>query len=96
MAYPVGVFVHYVSHGTPVRPDGTQAFRSLCRAAVVTELDPDSEHRVGLCVLNPTGLFFHPLTVGGSEAASVRGDSGAGMIPGSWHWISDCPEERKE
>lgn len=30
--------VHYVSHGTPVKSDGTQAYRSVCRAAVVTEV----------------------------------------------------------
>ncbi|MFJ2029439.1 hypothetical protein [Streptosporangium sp. NPDC087985] len=31
----VGRIVHYVSHGTPPRPDGTQAFTSQCRAAIV-------------------------------------------------------------
>jgi hypothetical protein len=30
--------VHYVSYGTPPGPDGTQAYRSQCRAAVVTEV----------------------------------------------------------
>lgn len=30
--------VHYVSHGTPVREDGSQAFRSVCRAAIITEV----------------------------------------------------------
>lgn len=34
----VGRIVHYVSHGTPVREDGTQAFPSVCRAAIVTEV----------------------------------------------------------
>jgi len=29
----VGRVVHYVSHGTPVRVDGTQAFYPRCRAA---------------------------------------------------------------
>lgn len=32
----VGRIVHYVSHGTPVRNDGTQAYTSECRAAIVT------------------------------------------------------------
>lgn len=30
--------VHYVSHGTPVRADGTQAYTKQCRAAVITEV----------------------------------------------------------
>ena len=34
----VGRIVHYVSHGTPLRPDGTQAYSSVCRAAMVTEV----------------------------------------------------------
>ncbi|MGH3783156.1 MAG: hypothetical protein ACRDZY_08370 [Acidimicrobiales bacterium] len=33
----VGLTVHYVSHGTPLRPDGTQVYTCQCRAAVVTE-----------------------------------------------------------
>lgn len=32
----VGRVVHYVSHGTPVQPDGSQAYASECRAATVT------------------------------------------------------------
>ena len=32
----VGRCVHYVSHGTPVRPDGSQAYTQQCRAATVT------------------------------------------------------------
>jgi hypothetical protein len=67
----VGRIVHYVSHGTPVQPDGSQAFTSQCRAAIVTEVsqvkvneeDPagDGVYReaLGLCVLNPTGQFFN-------------------------------------
>lgn len=34
----VGQIVHYVSHGTPIRPDGSQAFPSVCRAALVAEV----------------------------------------------------------
>lgn len=59
--------VHYVAHGTPVRADGSQAFASTCRAAKVTEVDPDDPDRVGLVVFNPSGLFFHPLSAGGCE-----------------------------
>lgn len=32
-----GRVVHYVSFGTPVRADGSQAYTSQCRAATVTE-----------------------------------------------------------
>lgn len=34
----VGDDVHYVSFGTPPRPDGTQEYTSRCRAATVTEV----------------------------------------------------------
>lgn len=61
MTPSVGRIVHYVSHGTPRSPDGSQAFGSECRAAIVTEVlevAPGSAGEVGLCVLNPTGQFF--------------------------------------
>ncbi|MFD9422319.1 MULTISPECIES: hypothetical protein [unclassified Streptomyces] len=76
----VGRTVHYVSHGTPVRSDGSQEFPPSCRAAIVTEIDPEDPGRVGLAVLNPTGQFFHPLSAGGC----VRADEG--RVGGSWHW----------
>jgi hypothetical protein len=47
----IGRVVHYVSYGTP----GGE-YKSECRAAVVTEADGEV---VGLCALNPTGLFFN-------------------------------------
>jgi hypothetical protein len=60
----VGRVVHYVSHGTPYRPDGSQEYTSQCRAAIVTATDvaPDSEPGcvfVSLAVMNPTGMFFN-------------------------------------
>lgn len=80
----IGRVVHYVSHGSPLRPDGTQAFQSQCRAAIVTEVaDPnfgEGETDAGLCVLNPTGLFFHSLADGG---CAYDGQNGTG---GTWHW----------
>ncbi|WP_434593227.1 hypothetical protein [Streptomyces sp. A5-4] len=77
----VGRIVHYVSHGTPVRSDGSQAFPPQCRASLITEVDADDPGRVGLAVQNPTGTFFHPLAAGGS----VLVDCGA-QVAGSWHW----------
>lgn len=81
----VGRMVHYVSHGTPIREDGSQAFPSVCRSAVITELaEPGSpmeaNHVVGLCVFNPTGLFFRSLGEGG-----VPFDDGP-RNGGTWHW----------
>lgn len=79
----VGRIVHYVSHGTPVRPDGTQAFTAQPRAAIVTAVrdqDPVPEHgvpNVDLCVLNPTGMFFN------TECPYDGSDQPAG---GTWHW----------
>lgn len=70
----VGRIVHYVSHGTPVREDGTQAFALQCRAAIVTEvINPDL---VGLAVLNPTGMFFNQ---------EITHDE-SGTVGGTWHW----------
>ena len=64
----VGRIVHYVAYGTP----GGEFPAGICRAAVITEVeDPviwDGDHvtslpqgspRVGMCVLNPTGLYFN-------------------------------------
>ncbi len=89
----VGRIVHYVSHGTPVREDGTQAYTSQCRAADITEVDP-SAYRAGLMVKNPTGLFFHSLADGGSDydpgvrRADRVGWSCDGLHHrgGTWHW----------
>ena len=52
----VGRIVHYVSHGSPILEDGTQRFKSQCRAAIIAEVL--GETMLELCVLNPTGLFF--------------------------------------
>lgn len=79
----VGRVVHYVSWGSPVREDGTQAFLPTCRAATITEVDPDDPQWVGLCVQNPTGLFFHPLSAGGCEHVGVEEQPPTG---GTWHW----------
>lgn len=74
MKASAGRIVHYVSYGTP----GGE-FGSRCRAAIVTEVDPVDPGRIGLCALNPTGLFFHSLGDGGC-AHDVA------LIGGTWHW----------
>lgn len=88
----VGRVVHYVSHGTPVREDGTQAFTKQCRAAIVTEVGEWPEGKtsdearrniavpVGLAVFNPAGMFFHPLAAGGCMQSEL------GHEGGTWHW----------
>lgn len=84
----VGRIVHYVSYGTPVRADGSQAYASRCRAAIITDvrgkavdpsvpLLPETDlWVVSLCVLNPTGMFFH-------ESSIQMEDAHDG---GTWHW----------
>ena len=77
----IGLTVHYVAHGTPIREDGTQAYPPACRAALITAVkDPAGQAGGGivdLCVLNPTGMFFN------QDVSHVRTDERVG---GSWHW----------
>lgn len=68
----IGRIVHYVARGSA---DGV--FPAVPRSAIVTEVGDDE--LVGLCVLNPTGLFFFPLAAGGC----AYDPAGA---PGTWHW----------
>ncbi len=70
----IGRTVHYVSRGSA---DGV--FPPACRMALVTEVGADA--RVGLAVVNPDGLFFHPLSKDGG--IEYRADE---QTPGSWHW----------
>ena len=89
----VGRAVHYVARGSA---DGR--FPSVCRAADVTEVDPDDPDTVGLFVKNPTGLFFHSLGDGGvtrdgggppttGVPGAQCGDHAGWAYPGgSWHW----------
>lgn len=66
----VGRIVHYVSYGTP----GGE-FPSVCRAAIITEVVSGDE-AIGVCVLNPTGIFFNEMCL--HDEDDHRG--------GSWHW----------
>lgn len=73
----IGRIVHYQSYGTPAGE-----FLSEPRAAVITEVDKnqrfprlDSQGDVGLCVLNPTGMFFSRHVPFSDEPK-----------PGHWSW----------
>ncbi len=79
----VADFVHYVARGSA---DGK--FPAVCRAAIVTEVDPDDAGRIGVATINPTGFFFHSLAAGGCEANFVDHRDG-----GSWHWPERAPEQ---
>lgn len=88
----VGRLVHYVARGSA---DGF--FPPVCRAATITEVGELG--RVGLCVFNPTGEFFHPLALSGgvpydvgntdtpADAPGARCNIGRAVYPGgSWHF----------
>jgi hypothetical protein len=51
----IGRIVHYQSYGTP----GAE-YTSQPRAAIITQVNPEDTSCVGLCIINPTGLFFTP------------------------------------
>jgi hypothetical protein len=72
----IGRIVHYVSHGSPVLPDGTQAYPSVLRPAIITEISPNQgsdRWQVTLMVCNPEGIFF--------KKDVRQGDEG-----GQWNW----------
>lgn len=72
----IGRIVLYHSFGTP----GGE-YTSEPRAAIVTAVPPELDGTPGdgeflsLCIINPTGLFFH-------ERVRVA----AGPTPGCWTW----------
>lgn len=84
----VGRIVHYVSHGSPVLPDGSQKYAPQTRAAIITAVTlsegPSDEvvTTVSLAVLNPTGLFFDADV----PHADGPSDPSARAVGGSWHW----------
>jgi hypothetical protein len=75
----VGRTVHYTSYGTP----GGE-YPSVCRAAVVTAVDPNEPRYVDLCVLNPEGLFFN-------RHVRMADDMISGG--GTWHWPERVEDE---
>jgi hypothetical protein len=76
--------VHYVAYGTP----GGEYMPGAHRAAIITTVSvsetsvKDPAARIGICIINPTGLFF---------AQDVQYDP-TGLQPGTWHW----PEREQE
>ena len=70
----VGRIVHYQAFGTP----GGE-YRSVPRAAIITAVDGA---KVGLCILNPTGMFFNQ---------DVPFDDGDLPKGGTWHWPPRVP-----
>lgn len=74
----VGRIVHYQAHGSP---DGTH--KPAARAAVITVINLDVlkdgqfVRDVGLCVLNPSGMFFNEHCLQ-DESATPTG--------GTWRW----------
>jgi hypothetical protein len=88
----VGRIVHYVSYGTP----GGE-YKPACRAAVITEVRDFGatleDHRigeVGLCVMNPSGLFLNQGVQEdqGTDVGAPEGPLCGGRVyhGGSWHW----------
>lgn len=72
----IGRIVHYRSYGTP-----KGEFESTCRAAIITQVVRDGSGDepyavVGLCAINPTGLFFH------EECPQDESN----QTGGTWHW----------
>lgn len=70
----VGRIVHYQAYGTP----GGE-FPSVARAACITEVGENGDGKdpsiVGLCVMNPQGLFFNRNMKYADPPA-----------PGCWNW----------
>ncbi|MEV8439170.1 hypothetical protein AB0425_17485 [Actinosynnema sp. NPDC051121] len=97
----LGATVHYVSHGTPHRPDGSQAFESVCRAATVTEVGawitvgttaPESFDRSEGRPIRLVEQWWY----GDAVSLQVHNPTGLhlhtaqhdeqGHAPGTWHW----------
>ena len=67
----VARIVHYQSYGTP-----KGEYKSEPIAAVITTVkEYDENKKVGLAILNPTGMFFNP-SVPFAEVPT----------PGHWNW----------
>lgn len=92
--------VHYTSHGTPPRPDGTQAYPARCRPAIVTDVgawlehhqDGEYESSVDGARMRDVVQRFEPSAAAlmitnptGLFFATCRQDQD-GRAGGTWHW----------
>ena len=90
----LGETVHYSAMGSA---DGT--YPSVCRAAIVTQAPKpgDADTTVGLCVLNPTGIFLNPAVRHhpgdpADGAPGARCELGDRAYPGgTWHFPEGGP-----
>lgn len=77
----IGRAVHYTSHGTPIREDGTRSSPPACRAAIITAVkDPAGQAGGGiadLAVLTPIGLLLNQ---------DVSHADAEHHVGGTWHW----------
>jgi hypothetical protein len=90
--------VHYVSYGTP----GGE-YTSQCRAAIITEVPLVDEARtpelraegealvaagrIGLAVVNPSGMFFKEADYHGGDPDHVDATPDRPTYrSGTWHW----------
>lgn len=71
----IGQRVYYMSYGSPIAENGYQAFPSVFRAAIITQI-VDDDDTVGLLIMNPTGIFFH--------GACIHDET---RTPGTWHYM---------
>lgn len=76
----IGRIVHYVAYGTP----GGE-YKPEHRAAIITQVADVNDHHVGLCILNPTGMFFNQ---------DVPFDP-SGQRSGTWHWPEFVPPAKE-
>jgi hypothetical protein len=74
----VGRIVYYTAYGTP----GGEFKPGETRAAIITVVDDpiDPESSLGLCVINPIGIFFNSHT-----------PYHPGRQPGTWRWPEYTP-----
>lgn len=77
----IGRVVHYVAYGTPGNEFPAGAHRAAIITAVLDGGPGIGIDSVSLCVLNPTGMFFH---------RDVPEDP-SGKMPGTWHWPEYVP-----
>lgn len=85
--------MHYQSFGSPPRADGTQAYSSECRAAIITAVNVETTNIIGWESEEPIAqheadtdtvdlCVLNPTGQGFNHAVPYDKDGAAG----SWHW----------